>query len=38
MKKTLVFQGVLGLERKIPKFKDFQVSQVAYSMDAVNIV
>ena len=29
-KKTNIFQGIPGLERKIPKFKDFQVFQVAY--------
>ena len=30
MKKTFVFQGILGLESKIQKFKDFQVFQGAY--------
>ena len=28
--KNLVFQGIPGLEQKIPKFKKFQVFQVAY--------
>ena len=27
MKKPLVFQGIPGLERKMPQFKDFQVSR-----------
>ena len=34
-KKFPIFQGIQGLEQKIPKFKEFQVFQVVQYMNPV---